>query len=167
VRALAAGACALSASGRHRAIVFVKARGRLHAAVHREAARVTRGPEVVPFEGREDLDRRTAQTFPKIDLVASPPHERSNWAVALGVPFLFVGPDLGPFAPRNRALLLRRGVAMEIVSEVDALMLPARLDRLRAEGTLLEMSRRGTGPEFRGFERAADLLLEEAERRKR
>lgn len=158
VRALAAGACALSSSGRHRAVVFAKARGRLYAAVHREAARVTRGPEVVPFDGREDLDRRTAQALPEIDLVASPPHERSNWAVALGLPFLLVGPDLGPFAPRNRALLLGRGVATEIVSEVDALMLPARIDRLRSEGALLEMSQRGWGPDFRGFERAAAFL---------
>jgi hypothetical protein len=49
---------------------------------------------------------------------------------------------------------------------VDALTLPARLDRLRAEGTLLEMSRRGSGPEFRGFANAAAHLVQECERRK-
>lgn len=165
VEALAAGACALAASGTHRAVVFARARGRLEAAVTREAARVKRSPQVVSFDGREDLDRRTAAEFRGIDVVVSPPHERSNWAVALGVPFLLVGPDLGPFAPRNRELLMQRGVAAAIASPVDALTLPARLDRMRAEGTLLEMSRRGAGPELRGFERAATFLIEESERR--
>ena len=166
VASIAAGACALVAAGKHHAIVFARKGGRLAAALARESKRVGREPEQVEFEGRADLDRRTAVAFRGIDVVVSPPHERSNWAVALGMPFLLVGPDLGPFAPRNRALLLRRGVAAEIASPIDALTLPARLDRWRAEGKLAEMSRRGTGPEYRGFERAATFLIEEAERRK-
>lgn len=154
VATLAAGACALARDGRHRALVFAARGGRLAAAV-RHAAGGGAVPEVVTFGDRADLDRRTAEAFPAIDVVASPPHERSNWAVALGVPFLLVGPDLGPFAPRNRALLRARKVAVEMESKLRALALPARLDHLRRDGELLAMSLRGTEPDLGGFAAAA------------
>jgi hypothetical protein len=161
VDTLVAGAAALAAEGRHRPVVFARRGGRLE----RAAARVTRAPELVAYTGREDLDRRTAERFGEIDLVASPPHERSNWAVALGAPFLLVGPDTGPFAPRNRDLLLRRGVATEL-SPAAARRMPAWLDQLRAEGHLARMSSRSGGVPIRGFQRTAELLIEEVERRR-
>ena len=161
VATLATGACALARGGRHRAIVFARRGGRLAAAVRHESAAEGPAPRLVEFVGREDLDRRTAAVFRDVDLVASPPHERSNWAVALGVPLLLVGPDLGPFAPRNRALLYARGVAVDMGSRTRALALPARVDHLRGDGTWAAMSARGTGPEFRGFEAAARFLATE------
>jgi hypothetical protein len=160
VAALAAGAASVTAAG-HRAIVFAKRRGRLAAALRSAGG----DPEIVGFEGRAELDQVTAERFPELDAVVSPPHERSNWAVALGVPFLLVGPDLGPFAPRNRSLLLRSGVAAEIESVAAARQLAATVDGLRSSGRLLKMSELGAGLPFRGFERAADLLIEELERR--
>jgi hypothetical protein len=155
VAALAAGAASVVAAG-HRAIVFARRRGRLEAAVR------AAGLEVVGFDGREELDRVTAARFAELDAVVSPPHERSNWAVALGMPFLLVGPDVGPFAPRNRAILLRAEVAAEVESSAAARQLGATLDALRSSGRLLSMSEKGAGPPFRGFERAADFLIEEA-----
>jgi hypothetical protein len=155
VAALAAGAASVVRAG-HRAIVFSKRKGRLEAAVR------AGGAEVVRFDGREELDRVTAARFAELDTVVSPPHERSNWAVALGVPLLLVGPDVGPFAPRNRAILLRAGVAAEVESAAAARQLGATLDALRSSGRLLSMSEKGAGPPFLGFERAADLLIEEA-----
>ena len=158
VATLAAGACAVARHGPHRAIVFVRQGGRLATAVSRESARSSGTPEIVEFGSRGELDLRTAERFPGFDLVVSPPHERSNWAVALGLPMLLVGPDLGPFAPRNRALLRTRKVAVEIETRRNALALPARIDRLRREGILLAMSERGTGPSWRGFEVGAKAL---------
>jgi hypothetical protein len=158
VAALAAAAASVVAAG-HRALVFAKRKARLEGAVR------AAGAEVVGFDGRAELDRVTAAWFAEIDAVVSPPHERSNWAVALGMPFFLVGPDVGPFAPRNRSILLRAEVAVEIGSLAAARQLGATLDELRSSGRLLRMSERGAGPPFRGFERAADFLIEEAERR--
>jgi len=159
VAALAAGAASVVAGG-HRAVVFARRGGRLEAATRRAG-----GAEIVGFGGRAELDRVTADRFPALDVVVSPPHERSNWAVALGIPFLLVGPDIGPFAPRNRSILLRAGVAAEIDSVDAARELAATLDGLRSSGRLLRMSERGVGVPFRGFERAAELLVQEVERR--
>jgi hypothetical protein len=161
VEALAAGAAALARDGRHRAVIFARRGGRLHAFV----TRTVESPDLVLHSGREELDRLTAARFPVLDVVASPPHERSNWAVALGTPFLLVGPDVGPFAPRNRDFLLRRGVAVGL-DRVAARALPAFLDELRGSGRLLRMSEEGAGVPFRGFEQAARRLVEECERRK-
>lgn len=172
VRALAAAARAVAAS-RHRAIVFAREGGALESAVQaaaggpasRPAAGAGALPEMVPFGDRADLDRKTAERFPAFDAVVSPPHERSNWAIALGVPFFLVGPDIGPFAPRNRSLLLRSGVAAEIAGETGAHALPDRIDELRAKGLLLRMSEMGAAGPIDGFRRAARFLREEVRRR--
>jgi hypothetical protein len=177
VRALAAGAAAVAAS-RHRAIVFARRGGALEAAVREAGGEALAGgpalpgaaargiaPEIVLFDSREDLDRRTAERFAGIDAVVSPPHERSNWAIALGVPFFLVGPDIGPFAPRNRSLLLRSGVAAEIRDEGHAWGLPVLLDELRAKRLLLRMAEMGSARPVDGFRRAARMLRDEARRR--
>jgi hypothetical protein len=167
VDVLAVGACALAHGGMHEAVVFARRAGRLEGAVRRESSRTGAEPRMVPFVGREELDRVTARELDAVDVVVSPPHERVNWAVALGIPFLLVGPDLGPFAPRNRAILERRRVAMRISSSMEAVALPARLDRLRRDGVLAAMSARGTGLPYRGFENAAAALVAESARRSR
>ena len=163
VETLAAAALALAGT-RHRAMVFASCGGRLEAALLRGSA-LQGGVEIVRFDSRAAVDRVTAARFPEIDLVVSPPHERSNWAYALGVPFLLVGPDVGPFAPRNRALLLAAGVAAEIDSPSAARCLPRTLDGLLAGGALARMCLSGGGRPFRGFEAAARHLQDEALRR--
>jgi hypothetical protein len=157
VAAIAAAARTLGGSP-HRGVVFA-ARGR-----RLEAAVAGGGAELVAFGDRTELDRETAARFPEFDTVVSPPHERSHWAVGLGVPFFLVGPDIPPFAPRNRALLLEEGVAVSL-DDAGAARFPALLDGLRAEGTLLRMAEAGVGPPVDGFRVAARLLLEELERR--
>jgi hypothetical protein len=160
VRELALAVEAVGRAG-HRALVFAARGGRLERATRARGAPV----ELVGFDGREELDRLTALHFGAFDVVVSPPHERSNWAIGLGVPFFLVGPDIGPFAPRNRALLLRAGVAAEIVSPDEARRFAETLARLRSSGHLLQMAENGAGRSFRGFDRAAVHLIEEAERR--
>lgn len=164
VRLLATAAFAVARSG-HRAIVFADRGGRLERAFRRRPRGSTMEPELVGFSGRGELDRLTAERFPTVDVVVAPPHERSSWALALGVPFFLVGPDIGPYAPRNRALLLEKGVAVELRSEVDAAELPRRLDALRRSGALLRLSERGEAGPLGGFEKSARHLAEEAARR--
>lgn len=152
-----AGAAESLARGGHRPIVFAARGGRLARAVGGKV-----GVEIVAFDGRADLDRVTAAHFASFDLVVSPPHERSGWAFALGIPFLLVGPDLGPFAPRNRSRLLREGVAEELTAE-RAAGCTAFVGELRRAGRLRAMSERGRGLPIDGFRRAAATLLEETD----
>ena len=164
VETMAAAAVALATDG-HRVLVFAARGGRLEEAVGRARDATSGSLEIVGFAGRDELDRVTRERFRAFDVVISPPHERSNWAVALGLPFLLVGPDIGPFAPANRSILLRAGVAAEIESLDEARALPARLSEWRAAGRLRSMAEAGCGVSFRGFDRAAELLVEEAARR--
>ena len=156
VAALVEGARALARS-RHHVLVFAIRGGRMERAVRRLGAQSL---ELVSYDSRLELDRLTAQRFPILDAVVSPPHERANWTQALGMPFFLVGPDIGPFAPRNRALLLVAGVATEIRSCREARELPHRVEELRKSGALLAMSERGCVAQFRGFERSAEILAD-------
>jgi hypothetical protein len=161
VKALAAGAESLARS-RHRALVFAAAAGALEHAVGGGATRIGAGVELFSFSGRDGLDRITEEHFSRFDALVSPAHERSNWAMGLGLPVFLVGPDVGSFPPLNRALLRAAGVAAELGSVTDAQRLSERLDGLRGSGELLRMSERGGGREIDGFRRAAERVAESA-----
>jgi hypothetical protein len=155
VKALATAAVAFAQAG-HRALVFAGRGGRLE----REVGPTSQGLEVVSFSNRSNLDQRTAVEFPTIDVLVSPPHERSTWAAGLGLPIFLVGPDIGPFAPLNRAVLFRKEVAAEIDGE-HAQRFPEMVANLRRRGRLSEMSRNGWGAPMDGFACAARVLFEE------
>jgi len=156
VKALAAAAIAFAQAG-HRALVFAARGGRLERAV----GFTSQNLEILSYASRAGVDQRTASEFPSIDVFVSPPHERSIWAVGLGLPIFLVGPDLGPFAPLNRAMLFRKEVAAEIHAE-NAERFPEIVATLRSRGRLAEMSRNGWGPPIDGFACAARMLCEEA-----
>jgi hypothetical protein len=156
VKALATAAIAFAEAG-HRALVFAARGGRLE----RAAGLSSENLEILSYTNRTSLDQRTASEFPTIDLFVSPPHERSTWAVGLGLPIFLVGPDIGPFAPLNRAMLFRKEVAAEIQEE-NAARFPEMVATLRKRGRLAEMSRNGWGPPIDGFACAARVLCEEA-----
>ncbi len=163
VRAIAAAAASLARGGHH-AIVFAARGGRLERACAGGGGSAGGGTtEIVSFASRAELDRVTAERFPRFDLVVSPPHERSNWAVGLGVPFMLLGPDIGPFAPLNRRLLLSLGVAHEL-DTVRAAGFASFVGELRRSGALVAMSERGERRPIDGFRRAAEILLDEASR---
>ena len=165
VEALVAAASAIGREGKHRAWVFARRDGLLLTALAAAGGgAIPDGVEVRTFHDRLSLDQITASAFGEIDCVVSPPHERSNWAAALATPFFLVGPDIGPFAPRNRDLLLRRGVAAELSLE-QARDFSNLLDDLRREGQLQRMSNLSGGVPYRGFERIAEVLTAECERR--
>lgn len=158
VETLAAAASALVSAG-HRVVAFAAKGGRFERTLRR---RPSLRLEVVGFADRRELTRRTAEHFPALDLVVAPPHERSHWALALGLPFFLVGPDVGPFAPLNRRVLLETGVALGLEGPGSARRLPDWIASLRREGRLLEMSRRGWGLPRDGFEVAARGVLSAA-----
>ena len=144
----------------HDIVMVARRGGRLWKMARAEIGSFPGDSALLEYENRLELDRLTADVVPRLDVVVSPPHERSNWAMALGIPFCLVGPDIGPFAPLNRALLLGAGVAVELHSPEAAAELPAVLSELRDRGLLVRMADNGTGPPIDGFQRAARILAE-------
>ena len=146
IRALSLVARSLVTHG-HRALAFVRSGGAFERALLRMAhPRLV----LVAFRTREDVHRETMNRFAEFDVFVSPPHERTNWAIGLGLPMALVGPDIGPFAPLNRSLLVSRGAAVELVTRRDAEAFALRLEQLRKDGTLATMNRRAQ-PNLSGF----------------
>ncbi|HWR83180.1 MAG TPA: hypothetical protein VN285_07750 [Candidatus Deferrimicrobium sp.] len=101
-----------------------------------------------------------ARLFRQFDYFVSPAHERTNWALGLGIPMFIVGPSIGPFAPLNREVLLSAGVAqpLDSVSATDGF--GGLLEELRITGALQSMARNGWGRlSVRGFDRIAEFLI--------
>ena len=115
---------------------------------------------IILFNNRREENIFTAKLYSLFDYFVAPPHERSNWAVGLGLPMFSLDPCIGPFAPLNRDLLLDRGVARSIATSSDARSFGAGLERLRRDGNLEAMSRAGWGKQpINGFDTIADYLI--------
>lgn len=111
------------------------------------------------YRTRRALQHITAQRFPLWDYFCAPPHERSHWALGLGLPMFIVDPPIGTFAPLNRERLLAEGVA-EALSPDAGSSFAARLNAMRADGTLIGMAEAGWGRyNINGFARAAEMML--------
>jgi len=163
------------ASSGGKALVFADAGGRLAAAVERKywgrclhtSGELPDRPEgdlshsvlLATFRSRAEENRLVNLMFHRFDFLVAPSHERSNWALGLGLPMFSIGPAIGPFAPLNRALLLQTGVATEIDSKQQADKFSEKLTSLHDAGSLLKMSHAGWGKlSIDGFSRIADHI---------
>jgi hypothetical protein len=109
------------------------------------------------YESRRDLDALTARFFTQFDYFISPSHERSNWAMGLGLPMLMVGPPIGSFAPLNWQLLLNAGVARPLGHPLD---FGAWLAQQQADGALTRLATAGYGRyPIDGFARIVERIL--------
>jgi hypothetical protein len=95
-------------------------------------------------------NRRAATTavagvFPNLDVIVCAAHERTNWAVGLGLPMFVLLPNIGPFAAGNYAFASEQGVCLPLNGTADAARLGDTLAELRRTGRLLEMARNGWG----------------------
>jgi hypothetical protein len=98
-------------------------------------------------------DRRELNDF------VAPAHERTNWAVGLGLPMFVLDPPLGSFAPLNREFLLAQSVAQVIGDVREASRFGETLGQLRGTGALRGMAEAGWGRfETRGFFNIAEFL---------
>jgi len=114
---------------------------------------------------RKQIDEYTAELFRYYDYIVAPSHERSNWAVGLGLPMFILHPLIGPFSPLNRDFLIKEKVAAEILTLQDAGAFAELLEKLRASGELLKMSANGYNRyDLNGFARSAELIDEFLER---
>ncbi len=114
---------------------------------------------------RRQIDEYTAALFHYYDYFVAPSHERSNWALGLGLPMFILHPTIGPFSPLNRDYLIARNVAEEVKDLGKADDFATILRDLRTSGKLLEMSRNGfENRDIKGFERSADFIDDYLER---
>jgi hypothetical protein len=111
------------------------------------------------YRNRRELNQLTADVFPQLDYFVSAAHERTSWALGLGLPMLVVDPSLGSFAPGNRELALGRGVGHAIESVSEAARFGRVMERLRGSGSLARMAESGWGKfDIGGFEHIARVL---------
>ena len=111
------------------------------------------------YESREHLDQLTQGLFSRFDYFAAPSHERTHWALGLGLPMFIVDPPIGTFAPLNRQHLLNYDVAEPVADRGQAVSFGSTLERLRKEGKLEKMAAVCWNRfDIRGFSNIADFL---------
>lgn len=94
---------------------------------------------------RQEETRRATQLLPRLDALVAASHERTNWAVGLGIPMFALFPLIGTFAAQNFEFARRQGVTCPLATLQAARNLGRVLCELRESGRLVEMARRGFG----------------------
>lgn len=157
VESLAAAAASVVAGG-GRAMVFARRGGRLMTRLTRTRGEGS-GLTLRLYDERRELNDLTRGSFADFDYFVAPAHERTHWALGLGLPMFVVGPSIGSFAPLNRELLLTYDVARIIGDRRAALGLAAMLEASRRSGELRAMAEAGWGRfDTRGFLNIAEML---------
>jgi hypothetical protein len=113
---------------------------------------------IVHAQNRADENRQVAEIFARLDLFIAPAHERTNWAVGLGLPQIILTPHIGSYAPLNAKLALSREVAAEIDSSTGR-SVPIQIEDLRRGGRLSAMAENGFGrTNIDGFAQAVRFI---------
>jgi hypothetical protein len=147
VERILAGAVAVTRAG-HRAIVFWGT-GWLRAAKAQAALRRNgvsdESVQIVWARTRAADSARAAELVPSLDVMVAAAHERTNWALGLGLPLFALLPHIGPFARENFELAERTGVCLPLREHEDSLRLDDTLAELRKSGRLAAMAEAGWG----------------------
>ena len=111
------------------------------------------------YDSRPHLNQLTENRFNDFDYFVAPAHERSSWAIGLGLPMFVVDQPIGSYAPLNSAFVLNRGVAKTLRGREDAEGFGQTLARLRTTGRLQQMAEAGRGKfDVNGFWFIAEYL---------
>lgn len=157
VELLTAAATSVVATG-GRALVFARRGGALAARLAETLCEEPRATLCL-YDGRQELNELTEEHFAKFDYLVAPSHERTNWALGLGLPMFVVGPSLGSFSPLNREFLLANDVARVVDDRRAALDVDGTLETLRRSGELRAMAEAAWGRfDTRGFSNIAEML---------
>jgi hypothetical protein len=114
---------------------------------------------------RRAVTTAVAGIFPELDLMVCAAHERTNWAVGLGLPLFALLPNIGPFAAGNFAFATEQGTCLPLEGIAGAAGLADTIADLRRSGRLAEMARNGWGTHaISGAETTARALLAAAPR---
>ncbi len=110
---------------------------------------------------RQAETKKTAELIPTIDLFVAASHERTNWAVGLGLPMFVLFPLIGTFSPQNFEFSQKQGVSYPVDSLDKAQNLGKITTELRESKKLIEMAEKGFGiHKINGSEIAASHILE-------
>jgi len=105
---------------------------------------------------RQEFDAQVVKIFLRLDLFVAPAHERTNWAVGLGLPQFILCPHLGTYAPLNASIAITRGVAAEIPNDNVAGNFATFLTDYRNTGRIEQMAANGFGhSDLDGFSHCA------------
>ena len=160
-----AGATSVTRAG-HKAVLSWGT-GMLQAAKIQLALRRQGAPEescrVIWSRSRQAATTAVAGLFGELDLMVCAAHERTNWAVGLGLPMFALLPNIGPFAAANFAFASEQGTCLPLEGIAGAAGLADTIADLRRTGRLVEMARSGWGRHaIAGAEAAARELLSAA-----
>ncbi len=104
---------------------------------------------------------KAAELLPYLDSFMAPSHERTNWAVGLGLPMFVLFPLIGTFSPQNFKFAEKQGVCYPIDTIEKAQDLGQIITQLRENSKLSEMAKKGFGiHQINGSEIAASHILE-------
>jgi len=99
--------------------------------------------QIIMSKNRQEENKKTAELMDKIDIMVAAAHERTNWAIGLGLPMFVLFPLIGTYAQRNFDFALKRGVAYPLKTREDAKNLGARIIELQINGSLAQMAKNG------------------------
>jgi hypothetical protein len=106
--------------------------------------------------------QREVKLFSQLDCFVAAPHERTNWAVGLGLPMFVLFPLIGTFAPQNLSLALKQKVAYSLDTLEKATNLGKIIIELKENGKLQEMAENGFDfYKIDGVEKTVGLLEKE------
>ena len=143
----------------HRLVIFCEHNGALHQAMRTFENDFGGQCSVATHSDRASLNENTVSRFPEFDALVAPSHERSNWALGLGLPMCILGPCIGTFAPRNRDVLRKAGVACDM-PDINTADVGKWFNDLHDSGALANMSSRGWGQvAIDGFSTIASHLM--------
>lgn len=117
--------------------------------------------KIILSTGRQEENDQVAAIFNNLDFFIAPSHERTNWAVGLGLPLFILRPHIGSYAPLNAVIALKCGVAQEIPDNTTAAGISKVIGELRKSGRLLEMAKCGySHTDINGFTQSARTASE-------
>jgi len=100
---------------------------------------------LVTRKTRQADTQRAVELLPKIDVFVAASHERTNWAVGLGLPMFVLFPLIGTFASLNFEFAQRQKTAYPLDSLEKAKTLGKIISELRQNGQLTQMAQNGYG----------------------
>jgi hypothetical protein len=100
---------------------------------------------LVTRKTRQEDTQRTVELLPEMDAFVAASHERTNWAVGLGLPMFVLFPLIGTFAFLNFEFAQRQKTAYPLDSLERAKTLGKTISELRQSGQLTQRVRTGFG----------------------
>jgi hypothetical protein len=100
------------------------------------------------------------ELLPSVDAFVAASHERTNWALGLGLPMIALFPMIGTHARQNYDFAFAQNVCYPLRTDDDAQNLGPTVSKLRAAGALAAMARCGFGRfEINGAGCIADTVV--------